>query len=139
MKNLLFLIIFTVAAATQVNAQTYKVIVNSANSTESISKKDLSDIFLKKQTSWKDGTSATPVDLGTRSTTRAAFTLDVHGQSIGAIRSYWQEASFSGSATPPLERKSDADVVAFVSAYPGAVGYVSDATDVSGVKVLTVK
>lgn len=140
MKNILITVLILVfAGASELAAQSYKVIVNEANPTESISKKELSDIFLKKKSKWDDGSTITPVDLGTRSTTRSAFTIDVHGQSLGAIRSYWQQASFSGSGTPPLERSSDADVIAFVQAYPGAVGYISDTADPSGVKVLEIK
>ena len=139
MKNLLITaLILLFAGATEITAQSYQIIVNNDNPVETISKKELSNIFLKKKTSWNDGSSITPVDLDTRSTTRAAFTLEIHEQSIGSIRSYWQQAAFSGSATAPLERKSDADIIAFVQSYPGAIGYVSNTADISGVKVLTV-
>lgn len=132
-------VLLLVFGMSELAAQSFKVIVNEANATESISKKDLSDIFLKKKTKWDNGSTITPLDLGIRSTTRAAFSLEVHGQSIGSIRSYWQQAAFSGAGTPPLERSSDADVIAFVKSYPDAVGYVSEAADVSGVKVLTIE
>ncbi|MEQ8524236.1 substrate-binding domain-containing protein [Gracilimonas sp.] len=132
-------VILLFIGASELAAQSYKVIVNEANTIESITKKDLSDIFLKKTSKWDDGTAITPIDLGTRSTTRAAFSIDVHGQSIGAIRSYWQQAAFSGAGTAPLERSSDADVIAFVQSYPGAVGYISDSADAAGVKVLDIK
>lgn len=138
-KILITAVVLLCFGVSDLAAQTYKVIINEANAVESISKKDLSDIFLKKKSKWDDGSTITPVDLGTRSGTRAAFSIDVHGQSIGAIRSYWQQAAFSGAGTAPLERSSDADVIAFVQSYPGAIGYISDSADASGVKVLEVK
>ncbi len=138
-KLFITVVLLLIVGVSELAAQSFKVIVNEANTTESISKKALSDIFLKKKTKWDDGSEATPIDLGIRSGTRAAFSLEVHGQSIGSIRSYWQQAAFSGAATPPLERSSDADVIAFVKSYPGAIGYVSEASDVSGVKVLTIE
>ena len=139
MKNLLIsALIILFAGATELSAQSYKVIVNEANATESISKKELSNIFLKKKSKWDDGLSITPVDLHSRSATRAAFSLEVHEQSLGSIRSYWQQAAFSGAGTAPLERQNDADVISFVASNPGAIGYISESTEASGVKVVTV-
>jgi ABC-type phosphate transport system substrate-binding protein len=131
-------VLLLVAFATQVSAQSFQVIVNEGNATSSISKDDLSNIFLKKKTKWDDGSAVTPVDLNARSAVREAFSQDVHGRGVGAIRSYWQQAAFSGAGTAPLERSSDAEVIGFVKANPGAVGYISADTDAAGVKVLSV-
>jgi len=139
MKNLLIILsIILFAGVTEVNAQSFQVIVNESNSIESISKGDLSDIFLKKKTKCDNGSAVTPIDLNARSETRAAFTEEVHGRNVGAIRSYWQQAAFSGAGTAPIERSNDADVIAFVKSNPGAVGYISAGADASGVKVLSI-
>ncbi|SMO40140.1 substrate-binding domain-containing protein [Gracilimonas mengyeensis] len=141
MKNLLSLVFFFVLAASinEAYAQSFQVIVNEANATESLSKQEVSDIFLKEKTKWADGTDITPIDLKAQSATRVAFSVEVHGRSVGAIRSHWQQAAFSGAGTAPLERSSDADVIEFVKANPGAVGYISDGTAADGVKVLNVQ
>ncbi|SMO40050.1 substrate-binding domain-containing protein [Gracilimonas mengyeensis] len=132
----IFLLTITLNTAT---AQEFKAVVNKANAAESISKEDLSKIFLKEQTKWADGTAITPIDLKAQSATRVAFSLEVHGRSVGAIRSHWQQAAFSGAGTAPLERSSDTDVIEFVKANPGAVGYVSAAADISEVKELAIQ
>lgn len=139
MKNLLIILfILVVATATDATAQSFKVIVNEANATETISQSELADIFLKKKTKWEDGTAIVPVDLSANSATRKIFSRQVLNKGVGEIRTYWQQAAFSGSGTAPLERASDSDVVSFVKANPGAVGYVSASTDVTGVKTLDV-
>jgi hypothetical protein len=46
----------------------------------------------------------------------------------------WLRKSFREGLAPPILKGNDAEVAAFVSSTPGAVGYVSKA--VSGVKVL---
>ena len=46
---------------------------------------------------------------------------------------------FSGRDVPPAIAKSDAEVLAFVRANRGAVGYVTAGADLAGVKVLAVK
>ncbi len=54
-------------------------------------------------------------------------------------RSFWQSAIFSGRDIPPPKKATDAEVVAFVARYPGAIGYVSRTTPlVAGVKVLQI-
>ena len=133
-----FLLLFIVMGTVAVSAQSYKIIVNEANATTSVSKQDASNIFLKKKSKWDDGTKIVPVDQSASSATREAFSQDVHGRGVGAIRSHWQQAAFSGAGTAPLERGSDADVVTFVKSNPGAVGYVSADAATDGVKVLTV-
>ncbi|MAO66329.1 MAG: hypothetical protein CL666_15145 [Balneola sp.] len=132
------IILLLISFATEVSAQSYQVIVNESNSTAEISKGDLSDIFLKKKTKWDYGSAITPVDLNARSGVREAFSKDIHGRGIGAIRSYWQQAAFSGAGTAPLERSGDAEVIDFVKSNPGAVGYISADTDAAGVKVLSI-
>ncbi len=140
MKNLIttLLAAILIAFATDATAQSFKVIVNEANATETISKKELSEIFLKTKVKWDDGSSIQPVDLNAQSETREAFSQEIHGRGVGAIRNHWQQAAFSGAGTAPLERSSDAEVIDFVKANPGAVGYISEGTEASGVKVLTI-
>lgn len=140
MKRILFtLIIIVTVAVVSGFAQDYKVIVNENNLTETISKSDLSKIFLKKIKKWDSGTKAIPVDLSPKSSLRASFSKDIHKKSVDAIRSFWQMAVFSGQGTPPAEKNSDNDVVSYVKANPGAVGYVSINTNITGVKELKIQ
>lgn len=139
MKKILILLTVLILAVTGITeAQSYQVIVNNTNSVSNITKSDLSAIFLKTTNRWDNGTNIEPVDLSSRSAVRADFSQDVHGRSVGAIRSHWQQAAFSGAGTAPLERGSDADVIEFVRNNPGAIGYISAGINASGVKTLQV-
>jgi len=119
-------------------AADFKVIINSSNSSTKISKTDLNAIFLKKMVKWSDGTPAVPANQSKTSAVRDSFTTVVHGKSVAAIDSYWQQQIFSGRDVPPVEKASDAEVVAFVKANAGAVGYVSAGAAAAGVKVASV-
>lgn len=132
LSSLLFLIPLLV------QAQSFQVIVNEANPVSEISTSDISKIFLKTKSSWEDGSKVIPIDLNARSATRGAFSQEIHGRSVGAIRSHWQQAAFSGAGTAPVERSGDSDVITFVRNNPGAIGYVSVDADVTGVKVITI-
>ena len=117
----------------------YRVIVNTAHPGTSMRRSEVSNIFLKKTSRWGHGAPATPVDQSTTSQVRVAFSKEVHGRSIDAVQSYWQQQIFSGRDTPPRVKLSDAEVMTFVQSNPGAIGYVSDAaTLIDGVKFLTV-
>lgn len=111
----------------------YVVIVNEANDVGDISVSDLSAMFLKKARRWPNGQDVVPVDLSENADTREVFSLAVHGKSTSAIKAYWQKMIFSGKAVPPVEKSSDQEVVAYVRATPGAVGYVSAGASLSGV------
>ena len=117
----------------------YKVIVNNANGTSSVAKKDLSQLFMKKTAKWSNGTPVVAVDQTEKSPVREKFTQEVHGKSVAAVKSYWQQQIFSGRDVPPVEKSSDAQVVAFVKQNAGAIGYVGESADTAGVKVVAVQ
>lgn len=117
----------------------FKVVVNSANTTASISKNQLSRCFMKQTNTWINGQAVMPVDLSAASPVRAAFSKAIHDRDVNAIKSFWQRQIFSGRGVPPPEKATDAEVLAFVGANPGAIGYVSaDAQVGANHKVLQV-
>jgi hypothetical protein len=63
----------------------------------------------------------------------------VHARSVAAVKSYWQQVIFSGRGVPPPELESDEAVIRHVTRSPGAVGYVSGAANVRGVRVVSVR
>lgn len=136
MKKMLIALIFLIA----VNANAgHQVIVNANSPLTTVSKKKLAAIFLKKALKWDDGSTATPVDLDDKEAARESFSKAVLGKSVAAVKSYWQQQIFSGRDVPPVEKPTEADIIAFVKANAGAVGYVSDTTAVPGVKVIKVQ
>lgn len=117
----------------------YKLVVNSQNPASALPRKQVSAMFLKKVTAWEHGGKVAPVDLGADSPVREIFTKDVHGKTVAAVKGYWQQLIFSGRGVPPPEKSSDAEVIAFVKASPGAVGYVSLQQATADVKVVRVE
>ena len=140
MKRALMLLALALAffPASRVQAQEFQIVVNASVGIDAISKKDLSKVFRKKA-SKIGGVKAAPVDLSKGSDVRKAFSKAVHGRSVNAIESYWQQQIFAGKNVPPVQKAGDADVLAYVRSTPGAVGYVSaGATLGAGVKVISI-
>jgi ABC-type phosphate transport system substrate-binding protein len=116
------------------------VIVNGSNPVSSLAASEVSDLFLKRgKTTWPDGERVLPVDLAEQPAVREAFCQKIHGRGQGPIQSYWQKQIFSGRAVPPVEKGSAAQVIAFVRANKGGIGYVPAGLELgAGVKVLQV-
>ncbi|MCH7600655.1 MAG: substrate-binding domain-containing protein [Myxococcales bacterium] len=117
----------------------FSVIVNPVNPIESLSRKQLSDLIMKKVSKWENGQRAQPVDLTAGNPTRGRFSQAILGKSVGAMKAYWQQQIFSGRGVPPPELRSDADVIAFVASRQWAIGYVSQDADTSKVKVIKLR
>ena len=140
MKKIIIIIIATLFSACILNAQnTVKIIVNQSNSMSSIGKAKLSNIFLKKVTKFDNGVKAIPVDQVVDSPVREVFSSQYLSKSVSAVKNYWHQQLFSGAAVPPEEKSNDTDVVNFVKANAGAIGYVSSGASVSGVKIIEVQ
>jgi len=116
----------------------FKVVANLEVSTESLSRAQLSDIFLKRASNWPGGGRVVPADLGEGNKAFDAFCLAIHGKPGSLIRAFWKRVAASGRDTPPVVRNSDEEMLAFVRTTRGAVGYVSAGANTPGVKVLRV-
>jgi ABC-type phosphate transport system substrate-binding protein len=133
--GLVFLVVQSVMLAQDTS---FKIVVNTANPIASISKDDLSKLFLKKSTTWKNGREVIPVDQSERSPVRENFSKNIHDRPVAAIKSYWQQQMFSGRSTPPTTKSSDGELLSFVQQNPDAIGYVSSSVAISGVKVVDI-
>ena len=127
------------AGSSRAAAPAFRVIVNPANASAALDRRFLTEVFLKRSTRWPNGELIRPVDLGTESAVRRRFSEEVLNRSVAAVKSYWQQMIFSGRAIPPPELDSDEEVIRYVARFPGAVGYVSGAGELTGVKVVALK
>ena len=117
----------------------YRIVVHASNPVAQLSRADAGKLFLKKTRVWPGGQAVEPVDLAEGSGIRKAFSSEVVGKDVAAVRSYWQQQLFTGRGVPPVVKTSDAEVLAFVAAHPGAIGYVSAGAELpDGVKAVRV-
>ena len=113
----------------------FKVVVNADNPLSEIDRDQLSKLFLKRARK----TEARPVDQSESSQVREAFSKEIHGRSVKAIKSYWLRMIFSGDASAPPELGSDQAVLSYIAANGDAIGYVgSDVAIPGNLKVVTV-
>jgi ABC-type phosphate transport system substrate-binding protein len=117
----------------------YIVVVNKDNPTTSLDPKTVEKMFFKKWKRWDDDVLVVPVNQ-VNSDVREAFTKGINKKDVSAIMKYWQRMIFSGRDVPPPEFGSDAEVLEFVKAERGAIGYVSSSTElIEGVRELKIE
>lgn len=117
----------------------FRVVVSSSNGVASLSRQQLSDIYMKKMTRWPDRSEIIPVDQAASSRIRDQFSRAAHGKSVLFVTRYWHRVIFSGRGIPPAEVGSSAAVLEFLKTNRGAIGYVELTVPLDdGIKVITV-
>lgn len=124
-------------AASALAQDGYRVVVNPTNPVASLSRGQVSKLFLEK-TTWDDGAPVSPVDLLPTSPIREGFSKDLLGLAVPAAIDRMRDLAKAAGVNPPPSLATDREVLAYVRLKPGAIGYVSLAADVSGVKVVPV-
>ena len=113
--------------ANAASATSPKIVVNPGVPGKSIKKQVLGQIFLRAVVKWGDGTPIRPVDRSLTSPLRIEFSRAFLGFTALEVQHHWRREISRGNIPPPV-KDSDEDVIAFVAASPGAIGYVSEAT-----------
>ena len=131
----IFILTFTGVSLLEAEDPSFKIIINKSNTVSSLTKKEISRLFLKKNTRWDNGHKVLPADQKADSSVRESFSKAIHGKGVSAIKSYWQRMIFSGRAIPPPEKSSDKEVLTYVMENTDAIGYVSASTKLDEVKI----
>ena len=133
------LLLLLLAGVSASGEHPFRVVVHPSNNVTSLTRAELSALYMKRTRSWPDGREIVPIDRQSTSRVRERFSRTVHGKSVAYVTRYWQRLIFSGRAVPPRELRSDAAVLDFVRGNAEAIGYVDSGTAVGdGVKVIAV-
>ena len=137
MKKILTVVLCAVALAGPARASGLQVIANPGIPVAALNADEIKDIFLGAKTSI--GSASVEPVLGQASETHELFLKTYVGKSDQALRNHFKTLVFTGKGAQPKAFANDADVVKYVAATKGAIGYVSESADVSGVKKIQVK
>jgi ABC-type phosphate transport system substrate-binding protein len=113
------------------------VVVNPAAGVSEVSAGDLKEIFLGTKTA-VGGSDMQPV-LAESGAAHEAFLKSYVGKSEQALKVHFKSLVFTGKGSMPKTFASDAEIVKYVAATKGAIGYVAASAVNAGVKTITVK
>jgi ABC-type phosphate transport system substrate-binding protein len=139
-----FVLITIVVAAgprvTVASEPSFKLIVNPRNPATAIDRDFVRNAFLKKAAVWRStGETMRPIGLSSKFSARDQFTRKVLKKTPAQLKAYWNQQIFSGKGVPPPEAASTADMIAYVMAHPGAIGYLPADADPGDAKVVEVR
>lgn len=139
MLGLIGLLAMLVTGNARADDTAFNVIVHRDNPIASITRTELSAIYMKRTRSWAGGREIVPVDQPATSPVRERFSRAVHGKNVAYVTRYWQRLIFSGRGIPPRQLRDDAAVLELVKKRRGAIGYIGRETPPGeGVKVVSV-
>ncbi len=137
LKNSFIVIIIFLSSFCVANADILLIANNSVTEAD-ISKGDIKRIFLGKKRMWTDQQKISPVTL-INGPVHEGFVSAFINKTPITFSTFWKRVIVTGTGIPPKSFKSETDLVKYVSATKGAVGYISADTSHKGVKVLSVK
>lgn len=119
------------------NAQ-IAVVVAQESSISTLSKQDVSRIFLSKTSRLPDGNKALTVE---PSATRyqEEFYAGISGKNSAQLKAYWATMIFTGKGQPPRQFETSEDVLRYIQEHPNAIGYVPlELANLPAVKIVLV-
>lgn len=128
-----FLITLLLACVPAVRAEIL-VIGHVKNNIDSLTAKQVQDIYLGRSRILPNGKFALPIDQP--SPLRAEFYEKLTSRPVEQINAYWARIMFTGQASPPQQLPSDDVVMRTVRENEGAIGYVNKASVDKTVRVL---
>lgn len=99
-------------------------VVSAASPVISLSKQEVTDIFLGRMRHFPDGTVAMPIDQAEGATARDEFYSKFAAKSPAQIKAYWSKIIFTGRGRPPPLVASSAELKRRLAANPAAIGYL---------------
>jgi ABC-type phosphate transport system substrate-binding protein len=101
------------------------VAVVSANSTIiTLSKAQVTDIFLGRVSRFPDGAQAVPIDQAEGSVVRDQFYVKVAGKSPAQVKAFWSKIIFTGRGQPPKAVSTSIEMKKRIAENPAAIGYI---------------
>ncbi|MCP4221573.1 MAG: phosphate ABC transporter substrate-binding protein [bacterium] len=104
------------------------VITNPDTEVSTLKKKEIRDIFTGKKTRWSDGRKIIITILESREV-RKEFLWECVRKTPSQFRNYWRRKVFTGEGTLPKSFRTKKELMDFVAATKGAVGYISGPAD----------
>jgi ABC-type phosphate transport system substrate-binding protein len=99
-------------------------VVSSKSAVTTLSKNEITDIFLGKTRRFPDGTPTMAIDQVDGSAARDEFYMRLAGKTAAQLTAYWSKIIFTGRGQPPPTVLDDIEMKKRISANPAAIGYI---------------
>jgi ABC-type phosphate transport system substrate-binding protein len=111
-------------------------VVSAKCAVSTLSKDQVTDIFLGKITRFPDGAPAVPIDQMEGSPARDEFYATFANKSPAQIKAHWTKIIFTGRGQPPKSVSNSVEVRKLIAANPQVISYIERSAVDSTVKVV---
>lgn len=112
------------------------VVVNARCGVALMTRNEVINIFFGRSRQFFNGVEAQPVDLADANLDRERFYQALVGKDLSQVDAYWSRQVFSGRTRPPPKVATPDDVIKWVIANPGGIGFVDAAKVDARVRVV---
>ena len=124
MKKMLFALVTYFFVISSSLAEIY-VVAHKKSKIESLSKNDVTALFLGKKRILPNGELALIIDRGGSSSARSDFFFLLNNMSLSRVNAYWSRLTFSGRMIPPTVIEMDDDMFQLLSEHNNAISYTN--------------
>jgi ABC-type phosphate transport system substrate-binding protein len=114
------------------------IIANNQVMVDGLQRSIIADIYQGRKGKWDTGQKIM-VTMLKKGSAHETFTSRIVQTTPMKLKTLWKKVIFSGAGTPPKVFKAEKDLMQYVAATAGAIGYISAQTEPTGVKIITVK
>jgi len=114
-------------------------VVSAKSPIQSLSKNDLSDIFLGRKIRFPNGQQAIPLDLQVGSASRDEFYSSVVGVSAVQLKAHWSKVIFTGRGKPPKVVADGVELRKLIASEVQSIGYIDRKLVDDSVRVVKVQ
>lgn len=118
------------------SAEQVRVIGNRSVPVASLDQAQIENIYLGKTKVWDNGMKVEFVTLGTNNI-QEAFLKHYVKKNASTFNRYWKKMVFTGGGQAPLNFDKERDLVEYVAATKGAIGFVTSGASTDQVKILS--
>lgn len=101
-------------------------------------REDVKNILLGNRTKWEAG-QVIKLAVLTEGAAHESVMQGILGRTPDQFDKFWKKQVFTGKGVMPVQFKTDAEIVGYVAANPGAFGYVTAGATLQGVKEVTLQ
>lgn len=135
-KRYLFTVFFLLALLPAKVSAEIVVIVNTDNEINTLTKRQVIDLYMGKNSHFPDGTRTLRFDQPNDSPARADFYHQLTQMKLPSINAYWARLIFTGRASAPVPLSGDQEMLEVIENNKYAIGYLDKSNVNNRVKVV---
>lgn len=139
MKKIALITLLLLSSLSTAANESLMFIVNGQNPVTQLTAEELRNFYFKKKRRWPDDTSVRFIDRSPGSPLRDAFLRNYLRKTGSDVELYWIGQKLYTGDSAPLKEASDEMTMQFVSAFKGAIGYVSTGANLGTKNVKAIK